>query len=265
MAFDTTYRERPVGLAGVRDDVLKAVIRNTAGAAMRARKAQADLDARIAELTGLRAVNANFLDLPDFELAGKEDNVPPAIYHAVGNIEGGRSGFEDGRAIPLVEPHVFSALTFHAWDKLRPDLSYPNWVKWEKGKPPPAGFDRHPYTYSYGERWGLFAAMAEVDCDAAIGSLSLGRFQQLVGSVKPDRGWKLLRMPSAEFLFRKLCRSEIDQLEVMRLFFKANGGLAALRRKDWPTIARIYNGAGNVAKYAPRLEEEFQRVSRYYA
>lgn len=286
MAFDTVYQERRKGLVGAGDVALRAVIRNTAGAALRARTARADAEQRIADLVSLRAENPTPLDLPDFIAAGKADNVHPGVIHALANIEGGVTGFysarilslegeateDPGKLVPLVEPHLFSALTFHAWDTLRPDLSYPSWTRYVKGAPPPGRYDRHPYTYSYDERWGLFVAMAEVDCEAAIGSVSLGRFQQVVGSPRAGMGWKLLKFPSAEALFRELAKSEWHQLEIMRLFFKANGGMSALRNaakdgagaSNWRTLARIYNGEGQVEKYSKLLAAEFKRVSRFY-
>ncbi len=266
MADTTTlYREKRTGLVGAGDAALRAVIRNTAGAVMRKRTEEADKLERIADLLSLRAVSMATLDIPDFKRAAKQDGCEGAVYHAIGNIEGGRQGFmEDGRAKPLVEPHIFSALTFHAFDIIRPDCSYPTWIKYRKGQPAPKGWDRHPYLYSYPERWGLVATMAELDVDAAIGCVSLGRFQQVVGSPRPDMGWKLLKFPSAESLFRKLVRSEVDQLEVMQQFFRANGALGLLKTKNWRKIAEVYNGRDNVDEYAPRLATEYQRLRRYY-
>lgn len=290
MASDVTlYREKPTGIRGAADTALRAVIRNTAGARLRARKEEADKLEKVAELVGIRASDPRPLDVEDFKRQGAEDNVHGAVIHALAYVEGGTSGFYEGRiqradgsaiadpgkGVALVEPHIFSALTFHAWDKLRPDLSYPNWTPNRKGAPAPGGFQVHPYTYSYDDRWGLVAAMAEVDPDAAIGAISLGRFQQVIGSPRETMGWKLLRMGSPENLFRTLMQSERTQLEIMRLFFKANGGMAALRNAgkgktaadrlpNWRTLARIYNGPGQVEKYSAALEKEFQRVLRYY-
>ena len=286
MAFDAVYQERRKGLVGAGDVALRAVIRNTAGAALRYKAARADLDERIADLVSLRAEDPRPLDIPDFKRAGAEDNVHPGVIHALANIEGGLEGFytariraiegepieDPGKLVPLVEPHLFSALTLHAWDTVRADVSYPTWTKYVKGTPPPGRFSRHPYSLSYDERWGLFVQMAELDCDAAIGSVSLGRFQQVVGSPRPTMGWKLLRFSSAEALFRELAKSEFHQLEIMRLFFKANGGMSALRNAskqpvgnpNWRTLARIYNGEGQVDKYSKLFEAEFIRIARYY-
>lgn len=258
-------------------DGQRELIRATAGAALRAKAKRADNSERVAELVNLRAEDPTPLDLADFVAKGKEINVHPAIIHSVANTESFGRGFEivqdpDGqggtvegaRALTMVEPHIFSELSFHAFDGPLYGVSYPRQVKFVRGEPPPPGFDRHPYTFSQDERWGLFANMALLDTEAAIGAVSLGRFQQLVGSPRPSMGWKLLRFPSAESLFRELCKSEASQFEIFVRFFRANGALGVLRSANWTDIARVYNGPGNVEAYSRRMQAEYQRVARHY-
>lgn len=248
------------------EDAKRAAIRATAGAALRAKLARADQTERMAELFSLRAETLAPLDVPDFERAAREIGCRPATIHAIANAESAGQGFDPaGRLIILAEPHVFSQLTFRAFDTRHPDLVYPTWVPYSRTGAPPGAFRRHPYALDQDGRWDLVATWAQLDLDAAIGSFSAGRFQQLIGSTKPDRGWKLLRMASAEALYRKLARSEADQLEVLQLFFTANGAGRALRDNNWQTIARIYNGPGQVAKYSAVLAAEHQRVARHYA
>lgn len=242
------------------------LVRATAGAALRARGQRADNYQRVAELFEIRAQDPRPLDVPDFKRAGAEANIHPARIHATANAETFAGGFDaNGRGTILVEPHIFSALTFHAYDGPRFGCSYPNAIKYERDRPPPPGFDVHPYRYSQDERWGLLTTMAMLDVDAAIGSISLGRFQQVVGSPRPDMGWKLLKFPTAESLFRKLMISENDQLEIFLRFFRANGAMETLRSGNWRDIARVYNGPGNVDHYAARLQTEFNRVARHYS
>jgi hypothetical protein len=245
----------------------RTLLRETAGAVLRMKAQRADNAERIAELVNVRALNARNLDREDFVEAGRQDNVEPAVIHGIANAESGAlGGFNHlGRLINLVEPHVFSALTLHAFDRSHPWLSYPQWTPYRKDEAPPGKFPQHPYTYDQNDRWALIAQMAELDVDAAIGSMSAGRFQQLIGSPRADMGWKLLRMASAEALFRKLATSERDQLEVLRLFFVANGAMSALRDKNWRVIARVYNGPGQVDRYASIIEAEYRRCVRLYS
>jgi len=242
----------------------REIIRATAGAYLRAQAQKADNSERIARLVNVRAENDRPLEVPDFKELAAEDKIPPAHIHAIANAESYGHGFEEGRPVIMVEPHIFSRLTAGAFDGPRYGCSYPDWAPYRPELPPPPGFDRHPYLYKQSERWGLFVTMAELDTDAALGAISVGRFQQLLGSPKDSMGWKLLRYPSAEALFLKLAKSERDQLEIMLRFFKAHGALAALRAGNWRQIALIYNGAGQVAKYAAILEREFNRVARHY-
>lgn len=244
----------------------RAVVRETAGALLRAKAKTADNLERINELVNIRADNARTLDRQDFIDSGKRLGCSPAVVHAVTNAESSQGGFnEQGRLIILAEPHIFSRLTAHAFDRTHPNVSYPTWTPWRKNAAPPAGFADHPYAYDQNNRWALVAQMAELDFDAAIGSMSVGRFQKLIGSPRPDMGWKLLRFPSAEALFRKLAKSEIDQLEVFETFFRANGATSALRNKDWRRIALIYNGPGQVERYATIIEAQYKNCARHYA
>lgn len=242
----------------------QAIVRTTAGAYLRAQAEKADNAERIARLVNVRAEIPHPLDFPDFKLFAADEKIPPAHIHAVANAESAGHGFEDGRAVILVEPHIFSLLTAGVFDGPRYGCSYRSWVPYRPQDPPPAGFDRHPYAYSQDERWGLFVTQAELNVDAALGAISVGRFQQLLGSPKPGMGWKLLGYPSAEALFLKLARSERDQLEIMVRYFKAHGAIGELRAGNWRAIARVYNGAGQVDRYAAILEREFNRVARHY-
>lgn len=238
----------------------------TAGAALKAKQERADSSARMAELFALRAQNTTPLGLAAFEASARELGCHPGTIHAIANAESAGNGFDHtGRLIILAEPHVFSRLTFRAYDLRFPQFVYPEWVPYRREEKPPGAFERHPYTFTQDERWDLVATWAQMNLDAAIGSISAGRFQQLIGSSKADRGWKMLGMDSAEALFRKLARSEQDQLEVLNTFFIANGAQRALRDRDWATIAKVYNGPGQVAKYSKVIADEYQRVARHYS
>ncbi len=255
-----------MAIADVLADAQRTAVRVTAGAILKAKQARADNLARMAELFALRASTTTPLDLPDFEAAARKLGCAPATIHAIANAESAGAGFDaGGRLVILAEPHVFSELTLRAYDKSHSRWVYPKWIAYSRTDRPPADFDRHPYTYDQDARWNLVALWAELNLDAAIGSFSAGRFQQLIGSTKPDRGWKLLRMASAEALYRKLANSEQDQLECLQIYFQANGALRALRENNWLTIARVYNGGGQAAKYSAIIEAEHKRVARHYA
>lgn len=260
------------------DLIGRTIARETLGAVVRAKAARADNAVRIAILANLRGVNTRPLEREQFLAAARdwglaasdsEEDIKAAaaVLHALADAESGEvHGFDDrGRPTILVEPHIFSRLTAHAFDRTHPWLSYPTWTPYRRDAAPPGQFAQHPYSYGFDDRWGLVLRMAELDYDAACGSVSAGRFQQITGSPRPDMGWKALGFAGAEALLVKLARSEFDQLEVLQIFLRANGLVPAFRARDWERIARGYNGPGQVALYSKRMADAFKRRARTYA
>lgn len=252
----------------------RVVIRETAGRVLRAKQERADTTERIADLVSLRG-NPEHLQPEDFKRAADVMALKdPAILHAIADAESSQGGFDPacpGRAIIAVECHAFSAATSHAWDVKRPDCSYPEFIRYERGKPPPRGMQQHPYTLSQDDRWGLFVRQAELSVDGALCALSIGRFQPLVGvtpaGLRAGRkpGWMELGFSSPEAMFRHLVTSEFAQLEVLHRYLVAHGLVRAFRERDWRTIARGYNGPAQVEVYATRMAEAWKRRTRIYA
>lgn len=252
----------------------RAAIRETAGRYLRAKEARADSTERIAELVMLRG-NPATLQPEDFkrgaDYLGLND---PATLHAIADAESSGGGFDPhspGRANIAVECHAFSEATHHAWDISRPDVSYPEWIRYEKGKPPPKGMKQHPYTLTQDARWALFVRQAELSVDGALCALSVGRFQPLIGLTPAGRrqgrkpGWLELGFQSPEAMFRYLVSSEYAQLEILHAYLVAHGLIRAFRERDWHTIARGYNGSGQVELYATRMAEAWKMRRRIYA
>jgi hypothetical protein len=55
--------------------------------------------------------------------------------------------------------------------------------------------------------------------------------------------------------------SESNQFKAMLNFVKnaTTSMVPALKQHDWKTFARSYNGAGNVGRYAPKLENSYNK------
>lgn len=249
----------------------RVIVRETAGRVLRAKVERANNTDQIVALVMLRAKPGN-LQPEDFRAAAADWKVDPATLHALADAESSGGGFDaEGRAIIAVECHAFSDATLHAFDVSHPHLSYPEWVQYKRGAPPPKGMQKHPYVLSQDDRWGLFAQQAELSIEGACSALSVGRFQQLIGRTPADRrkgrkeAWRELGFPSAEALFRKLCASEFDQLEVLRLFLEVHGLMNAFRQRDWRVIAARYNGTGQVDVYSERMAKAFKNRLRTYA
>lgn len=77
----------------------------------------------------------------------------------------------------------------------------------------------------------------DVDRDSALQSASWGMFQCM------GFNWKVCGYKSLQEFINAAYRSEKDHLDMFVGFIKSNNKLlTAVRNKDWPTAARIYNG-----------------------
>lgn len=254
------------------EKVGRVVSRETVGAIAREKAKRADNQERIADLLRVaRSGNPATLQPEDFVAAGREFDQDPAILHALADAESSGRGFDDrGRPVPAVEVHAFSCETNNAFDRSHPHLSWPEWIPYRKGDPPPGGLPQHPYAMSYDDRWGLWSMMAELSIEGACCALSLNRFQQLIGRTPLmkrkglERGWKVLGFASAEALFRKLCESEFAALEVLHLYIRAHGMAGALRDRNWQAITAAYNGPGQVEAYSKKMADAYKQRARIY-
>ena len=151
-----------------------------------------------------------------------------AVIEAVLTVEVGGlacGGFlSDGSGRPriLFEASHFSAATGGRWDDSHPTISRPGW-------------DRSLYRAGAAEYLRLEEAVA-VDRDAALESASWG-LSQILGENYGDAGFA-----NVEDFVAAQARSEKDQLEAFVSLVFAWGIAAALRDKDWQTIARRWNG-----------------------
>ncbi len=244
----------------------RAVVRQTLGVGDRQRARKIDNQIRIAKVLSLRVASRNRLEKEDFVAAARllGRGVDPAAVHAVSDVETAKhspgGATEDGRLIPLLEPHVFSRNSHHAFDVSHPHLSYPKWVRYLRGATPPKGWDVHPYRLTYREMWGVFAFQAELHFDAALCGMSYGRFQQL------GEGWKRLGFDSPLHLVETLYQGEQAQLAVFCRYVIAHGLVGALKAKNWRAFAAGYNGSGQITRYAVLMQEAFlTRRVHYYA
>lgn len=238
----------------------RMALRETVGRAARLREDRTRNLERLAALLELKPESTELLELEHFRKAAVRQDWSPAALHAISDVESAGKGYDDkGRLVIAVEPHIFSIETNRAWDVIRPDVSYPKWIRYRKGGPAPKGMSAHPMDLDQDGRWEMFAAMGELSFDAACAAISAGRFQQL------GRGWDKLGFSSAEALIRELWLSEAHQLAVMiRYFLRHNLG-PAVKRLDWRAVAKGYNGSGQVDWYAGKMAERFKVRQRTYA
>lgn len=146
------------------------------------------------------------------------------VIKAVAEVESRGDGFlPDGQPVILFERHVFHKLTQGKFSKSHPDISNPRAGGY--GKPGQHQHDK-------------LARAVELDREAALQSASWGVFQVM------GFNWQTLGYARLQDFINAAYRSESDHLDMFVRFIKANGLTSALKRHDWATFARKYNGPG---------------------
>lgn len=183
----------------------------------------------------------------DYQIVGERLGIEPAAIRAFADVESASSGFlEDGRPRILFEGHIFwRQLKSRGIDptqfvKGNEDILYQRWTNehYKKGA----------------AEWKRLERARLINVDAANESASWGAFQVM------GFNYSLCGYPSVEE-FVKSAHDVYGQLNIFIGFIQANPKIViALAQKDWPTVARIYNGAGYAAnKYDEKLEKAYNR------
>lgn len=169
-------------------------------------------------------MNTKKMGKDDLLAAARKLGVPVAAVQAILDVEAPRGGFEaNGEVVILFEPHKFSEYTKGKFDRSHPDLSNPRW-------------GAIPYG-TYASQHPKLRRAAALDRDAALRATSWG-IPQVLGN-----NWKKVGATSLQDFINKMSRSEASQLDLMVAFILSDAELlAALRARDWHTVARKYNG-----------------------
>jgi hypothetical protein len=192
-----------------------------------------------AYLASLVAKNKARLTAEEINQAAQRMNCEPACVRAVLKVESAGSGFgADGRPIILFEPHIFSRLTARRFDTSNPSVSYKSWGD-------------KPYPKTQDGRWSQLAEAYALDPEAAVSAASWGLFQVL------GQNYKICGFASATAFVADMAQSEARMLAAFEAFVRANKILDDLQRKDWAGFARVYNGPGQVEKYAKMLSNAY--------
>ena len=183
----------------------------------------------------------------DYHKLAKEFNVPYASLRAVVKVESENSGFLLQESSPcrpkvLFEGHWFYKLSSQNVNKIRPDLSHPNWTR--------------KYYVSGSKEWDirLLEAM-KFDPLNALRSASWG-LGQVMGFNHLSAGCRTIE----QFVI-EAHKGEYEQARHMFNFCKNHPSgqlIKALRNKDWVTFARLYNGSGYAKnQYDKKLAQAF--------
>lgn len=220
-------------------------------------QAIADNSEKIARVVNMRAGDASPMTLQDYADEARDLNIPPERLYALRAFESNSAFDDQGRLIIAYETHVFSRNTSpkHVFDKSHPRLSTKNWVNVRNL---PQGAE-HAFRLNNTDRWGLVASAMDLNFDAAICAISMGRWQIL------GEGWKQLGFVSPLALLEYLYEGERAQLDVTMRFWNWKNITPALRSGDWERFMRGWNGAGQVAYAVQRVKGLEAQYSKVYA
>lgn len=177
--------------------------------------------------------------------AAKALGVDVATVRTILTVEAPRGGFEDnGEVTILFEPHKFSAYTNGKYDRSHPHLSNPKW-------------GAIPYG-TYASQHPKLRQAAALNRDAALRATSWG-IPQILGN-----NWRTVGCTSLQQFINIMHDSEDAQLGLMVKFIQADKELlTALRRRDWDTVARKYNGSAyRHNNYHVKLANAYRNLSR---
>lgn len=184
----------------------------------------------------------------DIENAANELGVVPAVIKAVNEVESRGSGFFKTR-IPaiLFERHImYRRLKTNGIDPTPFMEKFPNIVNTSTGG----------YIGGFREYERLTKAM-DIHETSALESASWGAYQ-IMGF-----HWKMLGYESVQDFIDHMDESEAEHLKAFVRFIKADSVLLdAMKRLDWTTWARRYNGPGYAANsYDVKLAKAFERYN----
>ena len=182
-------------------------------------------------------------------IAAKKIRCEEATLQAILETESGGDPYDGkGRLIILTEKHIF-------WRYLPKSL---------RGKAKRAGlaiakWSRKNYKGLGGKgsdlRWNRLRQMAELHETAAFMSASYGS-SQIMGF-----NHKLCGYPDVTSFVLALAEAEDNQDKAFVDFLLAVGLAEDLRQKDFPAVARRYNGSGQVARYAGMMARNYKKIT----
>lgn len=166
-----------------------------------------------------------------------------AIIHAFADLEsGGASGFlPDGRPQALFEAKAFHDRTGGRYDRVAPNISSAVW-------------NRSLYGAGGAHQWDRFGIAYKLDPEAALLSMSIGRFQAM------GFNFHLCGFNSVEDMYAAFCDSARAHLDGFSAFIRNAGLLPALRSSPpgFVKLAVGYNGAGERQNgYDQKLQVSF--------
>ena len=180
--------------------------------------------------------------------------IDPAALEAILEVESNGAGFVNQRMVIRFEAHIFvrehgSTPHFRYNDAGRP------WLE-QFWRPTPAFAWRAIHTGHQDSEWAAFEFARSLNETAAMRSISMGA-PQIMGFNHQRIGYA-----TPQAMFSAFDDSYPAQLIGLINFILSDAVLvAAIRQRDWRTVAKLYNGPGQVEVYALRMEKAYREAS----
>lgn len=179
--------------------------------------------------------------------------VDPLVAQAILEIEsGGQAMGSDGRPIIRFEAHIFE-------DMLGNDPAFAQ--RFRFGSPPWTGQEMYVsgwypiHNGTQSNEWTAFSVAAQLNPEAAAQSISMGA-AQIMGFNHARIGY-----PSAQAMLQAFRNPSVQVVGFLNFLMSDPTLWTAVRAHDWRTIARLYNGSGNVDTYAGLLERKYNELA----
>lgn len=183
----------------------------------------------------------------------------PTVMEAIIAIESGGQGIVDGKPIIRFEPHIFEQ--YVDADTFKRHFAYgdpnnPAVKPWQNRRMNDGSGWQSLEDEGQKDQWRAYELARRLNPEGAAKSISVG-VGQIMGFHHKSLGY-----PTVDQMLEAF-KSVPMQLVGMVNFILGRPELTkAVANKDWRTIARIYNGAGNIDYYAGLLENKYNELLR---
>ncbi len=175
-------------------------------------------------------------------------NIDPLIIKVVAEVESSGDGFLVSKEPKILfEPHIFwknlqkRGINPNLYTKGNEDILYEKWKNKPYGK--------------ISEQHTRLTKAISINREAALESASWGKFQVL------GQNWFNLGYRSIQEFINEAYRDEDAHLEMFIRFIEKNDLTRFLRKLDWSSFAKGYNGPGyKVNKYDVKMDTLYKKL-----
>lgn len=182
----------------------------------------------------------------------------PIIVQAILNVESGNRPFQDGRPIIRNELHIGYNRTDNK-EKWKQHFRWDENEQWKNQQYRLSEDQEWQYVHqNQASEWRVFELAKSIDPRAAHFGLGMGAAQMM------GFNYRIPNYASPEAMLDSFSDPEqgaANQIAAMFAYFYQVDGLPeAIRNKDLPTIARLYNGSGQVDYYVQQFKKEIDKL-----